>query len=132
MNSCVNFQICPFVRFLNTCLFMIELFPLLLESACLLSFPASWGQKHASRTFFWLFCLLNLILVLYFIYLNHELEYNHKSFSLFPDQGIVIDDGSSKPAPEKFVAAKYSTGKVVISYCSFCQFLLRILFQLLA
>lgn len=32
---------------------------------------------------------------------------------MFPDQGIVIDDGAAKPAPEKFVAAKYSSGKVV-------------------
>lgn len=31
----------------------------------------------------------------------------------FDDQGIVIDDGPSQPVPEKFVAAKYSSGKVV-------------------
>lgn len=31
----------------------------------------------------------------------------------FGVQGIVINDGSSESAPEKFVAAKYSTGKVV-------------------
>ncbi|KAI4366599.1 hypothetical protein MLD38_022460 [Melastoma candidum] len=29
-----------------------------------------------------------------------------------PPEGIVIDDGPSKPAPEKFVAANYSSGKV--------------------
>jgi L-ascorbate peroxidase len=28
-----------------------------------------------------------------------------------PPEGIVLDDGSSKPVGEKFVAAKYSTGK---------------------
>lgn len=31
----------------------------------------------------------------------------------FPVQGIVIDDEAPKPAPEKFEAAKYSSGKVV-------------------
>lgn len=30
-------------------------------------------------------------------------------------QGIVLDDGPTKAAPEKFVAAKYSSGKVVIN-----------------
>ncbi|KAI4375138.1 hypothetical protein MLD38_013044 [Melastoma candidum] len=29
-----------------------------------------------------------------------------------PPEGIVIDDGPAKPAPEKFVAANYSSGKV--------------------
>ncbi|KAJ0025908.1 hypothetical protein Pint_08147 [Pistacia integerrima] len=29
-----------------------------------------------------------------------------------PPEGIVIDDSPTKPAPEKFVAAKYSSGKV--------------------
>lgn len=31
------------------------------------------------------------------------------------DQGIVLDDTPEQAAPEKFVAAKYSTGKVVTS-----------------
>lgn len=31
----------------------------------------------------------------------------------FGGQGIVINDGSPESAPEKFVAAKYSSGKVV-------------------
>lgn len=30
----------------------------------------------------------------------------------FAEQGIVIDDGPAEAAPEKFVAAKYSSGKV--------------------
>ncbi|KAM1774512.1 hypothetical protein ACFX1R_045935 [Malus domestica] len=32
-----------------------------------------------------------------------------------PPEGIVIDDGPSQPVPEKFVAAKYSTGKRELS-----------------
>ncbi|EXB60099.1 L-ascorbate peroxidase T [Morus notabilis] len=32
-----------------------------------------------------------------------------------PPEGIVIDDGAAKPAPEKFVAAKYSSGKRELS-----------------
>ncbi|KAI9072792.1 hypothetical protein K1719_045234 [Acacia pycnantha] len=32
-----------------------------------------------------------------------------------PPEGIVIDDGSPKPQPEKFEAAKYSTGKRELS-----------------
>ncbi|XP_030491794.1 probable L-ascorbate peroxidase 6, chloroplastic/mitochondrial isoform X2 [Cannabis sativa] len=32
-----------------------------------------------------------------------------------PPEGIVLDDGSSKPVGEKFVAAKYSTGKRELS-----------------
>ncbi|TQD71711.1 hypothetical protein C1H46_042756 [Malus baccata] len=32
---------------------------------------------------------------------------------LDPPEGIVIDDGPLQPIPEKFVAAKYSSGKVV-------------------
>ncbi|XP_031264395.1 L-ascorbate peroxidase T, chloroplastic-like, partial [Pistacia vera] len=32
-----------------------------------------------------------------------------------PSEGIVIDDSPAKPAPEKFVAAKYSSGKRELS-----------------
>ena len=33
----------------------------------------------------------------------------------FGDQGFLLDEGPTKPASEKFVAAKYSSGKVIIA-----------------
>ncbi|XVE60307.1 hypothetical protein DITRI_Ditri05aG0118200 [Diplodiscus trichospermus] len=46
-------------------------------------------------------------------YAEAHAELSNLGAKFDPPEGIVLDDASKQTAPEKFVAAKYSTGKVV-------------------